>query len=268
MHAACTQGEPGRGLDVDTRGCQFRPSPSGCETGTEREGFEPSIALRLYRFSRPTHSTTLPPLRRPPLHLTRSEKPRPDGIPPSPGSNSTGRFGWRLSFTPGPEAGFPDTGNRPRLGTPLAIHAAGLTPGPRGRRHGLSGVDRGRQPGRGGQPGRVPPDVRLRRAASPTAGRRGWTRPWRIRRTPSCATSTCRRWTGSPSPADCATPCPSAPADRGDGPARAGPSPPRRRGRVRPLLHQAVRPRRDWRPAVRVRRRGAGGRAARSRMVR
>ena len=29
----------------------------------EREGFEPSIPLRVYRFSRPTHSTTLPPLR-------------------------------------------------------------------------------------------------------------------------------------------------------------------------------------------------------------
>ncbi len=29
----------------------------------EREGFEPSMPLRAYRFSRPTHSTTLPPLR-------------------------------------------------------------------------------------------------------------------------------------------------------------------------------------------------------------
>ncbi len=28
----------------------------------EREGFEPSMPLRAYRFSRPTHSTTLPPL--------------------------------------------------------------------------------------------------------------------------------------------------------------------------------------------------------------
>jgi hypothetical protein len=33
--------------------------------GAEREGFEPSIPLRVYRFSRPTHSTTLPPLRMP-----------------------------------------------------------------------------------------------------------------------------------------------------------------------------------------------------------
>ena len=31
--------------------------------GAEREGFEPSMPLRAYRFSRPTHSTTLPPLR-------------------------------------------------------------------------------------------------------------------------------------------------------------------------------------------------------------
>ena len=49
---------------------------------TEREGFEPSIALRLYRFSRPTHSTTLPPLRRPTfvtLHgrKTLVQSPRP-----------------------------------------------------------------------------------------------------------------------------------------------------------------------------------------------
>ena len=29
----------------------------------EREGFEPSIHLRGFRFSRPVHSTTLPPLR-------------------------------------------------------------------------------------------------------------------------------------------------------------------------------------------------------------
>ena len=28
----------------------------------EREGFEPSLPLRVNRFSRPTHSTTLPPL--------------------------------------------------------------------------------------------------------------------------------------------------------------------------------------------------------------
>ena len=31
----------------------------------EGEGFEPSISLRIYRFSRPTHSTALPPLRKP-----------------------------------------------------------------------------------------------------------------------------------------------------------------------------------------------------------
>jgi hypothetical protein len=30
----------------------------------EREGFEPSRSLHPYRFSRPTHSATLPPLRR------------------------------------------------------------------------------------------------------------------------------------------------------------------------------------------------------------
>ena len=34
------------------------------ESSAEREGFEPSMGLHPYRFSRPTHSTTLPPLRR------------------------------------------------------------------------------------------------------------------------------------------------------------------------------------------------------------
>ena len=29
----------------------------------EREGFEPSIRLTVYRFSRPAHSSALPPLR-------------------------------------------------------------------------------------------------------------------------------------------------------------------------------------------------------------
>ena len=29
----------------------------------EREGFEPSVRLHVQRFSRPAHSTTLPPLR-------------------------------------------------------------------------------------------------------------------------------------------------------------------------------------------------------------
>ena len=59
----------------------------------EREGFEPSLPLRVNRFSRPTHSTTLPPLRIDPaaivsrhrrtlsprynLHSTTSECQRP-----------------------------------------------------------------------------------------------------------------------------------------------------------------------------------------------
>ena len=49
------------------------PANAGAED-TEREGFEPSIALRLYRFSRPTHSTTLPPLRWPAVVTLRGRK--------------------------------------------------------------------------------------------------------------------------------------------------------------------------------------------------
>ena len=45
--------------------CREKMGPANAGPGyTEREGFEPSIAFQLYRFSRPTHSTTLPPLRR------------------------------------------------------------------------------------------------------------------------------------------------------------------------------------------------------------
>ena len=41
-----------------------KQEPAGAGSFTaEREGFEPSMPLRAYRFSRPTHSTTLPPLR-------------------------------------------------------------------------------------------------------------------------------------------------------------------------------------------------------------
>ena len=40
-----------------------KQEPAGAGSfGAEREGFEPSMPLRAYRFSRPTHSTTLPPL--------------------------------------------------------------------------------------------------------------------------------------------------------------------------------------------------------------
>ena len=41
---------------------QQEPADAGSETA-ERKGFEPLIPLRAYRFSRPTHSTALPPLR-------------------------------------------------------------------------------------------------------------------------------------------------------------------------------------------------------------
>ena len=38
-------------------------TPRKCESLTEREGFEPSVPLRVHRFSKPTQSTTLAPLR-------------------------------------------------------------------------------------------------------------------------------------------------------------------------------------------------------------
>jgi hypothetical protein len=69
-------GDGVRVADVsDERGAMESENPlknqgveGGCRavTGTasaEGEGFEPSIPLLVYRFSRPTHSTTLPPLR-------------------------------------------------------------------------------------------------------------------------------------------------------------------------------------------------------------
>ena len=41
---------------------QQEPADAG-SLSAERKGFEPLIPLRAYRFSRPTHSTALPPLR-------------------------------------------------------------------------------------------------------------------------------------------------------------------------------------------------------------
>src|SRR5258708_15682679 len=80
----------------------------------EREGFEPSIPLRVYRFSRPTHSTTLPPLRvgSPPILRTRpaafkNARPARTPGPPSPPPAT------RPPSRPPPPAAIPPRGRRP-----------------------------------------------------------------------------------------------------------------------------------------------------------
>ena len=46
-------------------------SGGGIKYSAEREGFEPSVAARLQRFSRPPQSSTLAPLRLAGIHYTR-----------------------------------------------------------------------------------------------------------------------------------------------------------------------------------------------------
>jgi hypothetical protein len=64
-----TQNEAGSQMVVS------QPLTSRQSSKAERTGFEPAVGLRLHRFSKPAHSTTLPPL---PVGQTRVSTRRGD----------------------------------------------------------------------------------------------------------------------------------------------------------------------------------------------